>query len=209
MSPAPLYLAMLTMPVNYAIAVIFITSTVAMMFSVSGEEADFLRYRVVDNAVGVAIVCGVGLLLWRTSRADWWCTAAMTAGTLADTATADEPIQWRDALASRLLQLRTETVEAAALPDTTPAFAPSWTYLAAAEDLTRSLVGPHANHGPRPDGPFLAGRLRAVEQRCTTDGSAQDEDGPKPDGRPSTRPVLDVVRMAGAVTLLHRAERKG
>jgi uncharacterized membrane protein YccC len=202
-----LYVAMLAMPVNYAVAVVFITATVAMMFAVSGEEADFLRYRVVDNLVGVAIVGGVGLLLWRTSRADWWHAAAMTAGTLADSAAADEPIRWRDTLATRLLQLRTETVEAAALPDATPAFAPTWTYLAAAEDLTRALVGPRVDHRPRENGPALAARLRVIEQRCSTVGWAGDGDGAPAVTWAPTRTALDVARMADAVTLLHRAER--
>jgi uncharacterized membrane protein YccC len=202
-----LYLAMLAMPVNYAVAVVFITATVAMMFAVSGEEADFLRYRVVDNLVGVAIVCGVGLLLWRTSRADWWHAAAMTAGTLAESAAADEPIRWRDALATRLLQLRTETVEAAALPDATPAFAPTWTYLAAAEDLTRAIVGPRVDHHPPENAPSLAAHLRVIEQRCSTDGSVGDDHVPSAVIQPATRTALDVARMADAVTLLHHAER--
>jgi uncharacterized membrane protein YccC len=202
-----LFPAMVAMPVNYGVAVVFITSTVAMMFAASGEEADFLRYRVVDNLLGVLIVGGVGLVLWRTTRADWWRVAAMTAGALGATAASDEPVDRRDMLATRLIQLRTETVEAAALPDMTAAYAPTWTYLAAAEDLTRTFVGPAVTGGSVPDGGALADRLRDIERRCAPNGETA-ADGAPALSPARTRAALDVTRMAGAVTLLRRAEAR-
>src|SRR5262249_18541258 len=134
--------AMMLMPINYGAAVALITCAVALLYSVSGEEADFLQFRVVDNAIGVAVVCGVGLLLWRTSRGEWWGLAGLTAGSLADAVGSTDGEPMRNKLMTRAIQLRTETVEATALPDNTPDFAAAWTYVAAAEDLIRALVMP-------------------------------------------------------------------
>ncbi|HEY7622285.1 MAG TPA: FUSC family protein, partial [Solirubrobacteraceae bacterium] len=136
--------AMMLMPINYGAGVAFITCAVALLYSASGEEADFLQFRIVDNVVGVAVVCGVGLLLWRTSRDDWWRVAGLTAGSLANTVGLTDRAPLRTELMTRAIQLRTETVEATALPDNTPEFAAAWTYVAAAEDLIRALVMPGA-----------------------------------------------------------------
>ena len=199
--------AMFLMPVNYGAAVAFITCTVSMMFAVSGEEADFLRYRVVDNLVGVAVVCGVGLLLWRTSRADWWRVARLTAGSLAAAIAAGDPASYQDDLVTRALQLRTETVETMALPDSSSATAASWTYTAAAEDLVRTLTGLAGEH-EADDRADLAGQLRDIEERCTPDGTHAAAAGPQA-SMPTTRAALDVARMATAITLLHQGKQQG
>jgi uncharacterized membrane protein YccC len=190
-------------PINYAAGVVFITTAVSLLYATSGEEADFLRFRVVDNAVGVAVVIGVGLLLWRTGRADWWRAARLTAGSLADAADAAQPNEHRDVLVTRAVQLRTETVEAAAIPDTTPAFAASWTYVGAAEDLMRALIGTGSEPIPLDDRAELAHRLRAVEAQCSPDGPQPSAAAP-PSVREATRVGLDVTRMASAVAVLHR-----
>ena len=193
--------AMFLMPVNYGAAVAFITCTVSMMYAVSGEEADFLRYRVADNLVGVAVVCGVGVVLWRTSRADWWRVARLTAGSLAAATASADPTRYRDELVTRALQLRTETVEAAALPDAGPAAAASWTYTAAAEDLIRALAGP-AEQRETGDRAGLAAQLRAIEEHCTPDGTT--DTGPPRAPESATRAGIDVARMITAIALLHQ-----
>jgi hypothetical protein len=174
-------------PINYTAGVAFITTAVSMLYATSGEEADFLRFRVADNAVGVAVVIGVGLVLWRTGRADWWRAARLTAGSLADAVAAAEPSAHRDVLVTRAVQLRTETVEVAALPDTTPAFA---AYVGAAEDLMRALVGPASDPMPTDGRVELARRLRAVEAQCSPDEPT----------RPCRRPTLVPRPRAGPPT---------
>lgn len=203
---AALLPAMFLMPVNYGAAVAFITCTVSMMYAVSGEEADFLRYRVVDNLVGVAVVCGVGLLLWRASRDDWWRVARLAAGSLADATASPDPARRRDELVTRALQLRTETVETTALPDASSGAAASWTYTAAAEDLIRALAGPAADSQPG-DRTELTARLRAIEDHCTPRGTQAISwpQAPVPD----TREALDVARMATAVGLLRQPGNTG
>ena len=146
--------------------------------------------------------------------------AQRMATTLAATVEAGDPGRQRSELLTRALQLRTETIESAAIAGTGPGFGAAWTYLAAAEDLGRTLVGPEAHAGPRPDGVPLAAALRVVEQRCDP---AADSDavvaagaalgGPAPAGtatartpRPTTRATLDVARMAAAVDALQRLE---
>jgi hypothetical protein len=193
--------AMMLMPINYGAAVAFITCAIALLYSVSGEEADFLQFRVVDNAIGVAVVCGVGLLLWRTSRDDWWRVAGLTAGSLAGAVDSTDRAPLRNELMTRAIQLRTETVEATALPDNTPEFAAAWTYVAAAEDLIRALVMPGAGD----DRAGLAAPLRVIEARC---GAEAGDPPSTTDGapRPATRSGLDVARMAAAVEALRRAE---
>ena len=44
---------LLLMPINYGFAVTFITAAVGMLFTSSGDQADFIRYRVAENAIGV------------------------------------------------------------------------------------------------------------------------------------------------------------
>jgi uncharacterized membrane protein YccC len=180
---------------------VFITSTVALLFSAGGEETDFLKFRVLDNAVGVAIVAAVGVLMWRASSADWWRVAGLSAHSLAKTLESDPPAQRRRELITRALQLRTETVDAAALPDVTPAFVASWTYLAAAENLIRMLVGPKPMTETVENRAALAADLRAIGARCRpTDGAAPvGRQSPEP---PATLAGLAVARMGTAVTVL-------
>jgi uncharacterized membrane protein YccC len=210
--------AVFLMPINYGAAVFFITCTVSLMYTVSGEESDFLRFRVVDNAVGVAVVCGVGLLLWHTSRDDWWRCAGRAATALA--AAVVDPVagRHRDTLVTRSLQLRTETVEAAALPARGAAFAAAWTFVAAAEDLVRAILLPEDGAPPPAVRSALAARLQAIAARCldgvpaggAPPGAPQaPPPGPAaPSGSPpapsETRAELDVARMATAVDLLQR-----
>ena len=112
--------AMFLMPVNYGAAVAFITCTVSMMYAVSGEEADFLRHRVADNLVGVAVVCGVGVVLWRTSRADWWRVARLTAGSLAAAiASADPTSEQRETGDRAGLAAQLRAIEEHCTPDGT------------------------------------------------------------------------------------------
>jgi uncharacterized membrane protein YccC len=196
---------LLLMPINYGAAMVFITSMVALLFSAGGEETDFLKFRVLDNAVGVAIVAAVGVLMWRASRADWWRVAGLTARSLARAIESDQPAQRRDELVTRALQLRTETVNAAALPDGTPAFVASWTFLAAAENLIRMLVGPKTMTETAENRSALAADLRAIVARCSpTDAAAQV--GGQPPEPPSTLAGLAVTRMGTAVALLHQQD---
>jgi uncharacterized membrane protein YccC len=196
---------LLLMPINYGAAMMFITSMVALLFSAGGEETDFLKFRVLDNAVGVAIVAAVGVLMWRASSADWWRVAGLTARSLAKTLESDRPAQRRDELITRALQLRTETVDAAALPDITPAFVASWTYLAAAENLIRMLVGPKPITETVENRAALAADLRAIGARCSpTTGSAPV--GGQPAEPPATLAGLAVTRMGTAVTVLLQRE---
>lgn len=199
---AALLPAMFLMPVNYGAAVAFITCTVSMMYAVSGEEADFLRYRVADNLVGVAVVCGVGLLLWRTSRADWWRVARLAAGSLANAAASPDPASHRDELLTRAFQLRTETAEEAAVPDAGRDVAAYWTYTAAAEDLIRALAGPPREREAGPAS--LAAPLRAIEEHCTPAGALAGAWPKAP--VPATRAALDVTRMATVITALQQAD---
>jgi Fusaric acid resistance protein-like len=74
-------------PINYAASVTCITCMVSMLYTISGEESDFLKFRVLDNAVGVAAVAAVGLLLARSSTDDWWRVARLTARSTASSAT--------------------------------------------------------------------------------------------------------------------------
>ena len=219
---AALLPAMFLMPVNYGAAVFFITCTVSMMYAVSGEESDFLRFRVVDNAVGVAVVCAVSLLLWNTSRGDWWRSAGRAALALA--AAVVDPVagRHRDTLVTRSLQLRTETVEAAAMPAHGAAFAAAWTFVAAAEDLVRAILLPEDGAPPPAARSALAARLQAIAARCLDSlpggagspaaspapppGTAAPRESPPP---PETRAELDVARMATAVDLLQRAAPGG
>ncbi len=194
---------LLLMPINYGAAMVFITCVVALLFSAGGEETDFLKFRVLDNAVGVGIVAAVGMLMWRASSEDWWRVASLTARSLAGALESDRPEQRRDELITRALQLRTETVDAAALPDATPAFAASWTFLAAAEDLIRMLVGPQPITQTIQNRSLLAAQLRAIAARCSpTDDTALTRG--RPAEPPSTLAALAVTRMGTAVALLHQ-----
>jgi uncharacterized membrane protein YccC len=192
---------MLLVPVNYAAGVVFITAAVGMLFSAGGTIQDFISSRVADDAIGAGVVCGIGLLLWHTRREDWWRSARLMAGSLADAAGSSPPAQRRDELVMRALQLRTETVEAAALPMTTPASGAMWTYLAASEDLIRLLTGPSGQ--PVDDAVGLAGRLRVIEAQCLPTGASK----PGVDVPPHSASTLageEVARMATAVAALHR-----
>jgi hypothetical protein len=182
---------------------IFITCMVALLFSASGEETDFLKFRVLDNAVGVAIVATVGVLLWRASSNDWWRVARLTARSLAAALQSSRPAQHRDELITRALQLRTETVDAAALPDAIPAFAASWTYLAAAEDLIRILVGPKPLTETARNRSTLAAQLLAIAARCSSTAGTPRAGG-QPSETPFTLAALAVTRMANAVTVLRQ-----
>jgi hypothetical protein len=202
---------LLLMPVNYGAAMVFITSAVGCLFAAGGNARDFLAFRFVDNLIGVAVVGAIGLVLWHTSRADWWLTARLTVRSLASAARSPAPQQYRDELVTRALQLRTETIEAAALPGTSQSFAAAWTFVAAAEDLMRLMVGPDAR--PLPEPAATARRLGEVESRC--------QPGPQvkvPAARSACaarsasaaeEPIAQVLadteieRMAAAVALLH------
>jgi hypothetical protein len=85
-----------------------------------------------------------------------------------------------------------------------PGVAASWTYTAAAEDLIRALTGPPGEREAY-DRADLAGRLRAIEKRCTPDETQVAAAGPQAP-MPTTRAALDVARMATAITLLHQQE---
>ena len=193
-----------------------------MMYAVNGEESDFLRFRVVDNAVGVAVVCAVSLLLWNTSRDDWWRSAGRAALALA--AAVVDPVagRHRDTLVTRSLQLRTETVEAAAMPANGAAFAAAWTFVAA----RRTSSGPSCSRRTaprrrRPAARSPPGSRRSPPTAWTASpgapgspaassapppGTAAPRESPPP---PETRAELDVARMATAVDLLQRAAPGG
>jgi hypothetical protein len=146
------------------------------------------------------------------------------AGSLARGVVDPHPTRHREELATRALQLRTETVEVGSIPDTSPAFDASWTYLAAAEDLIRMLTGPQAL-GAQEDGRGVLGpSLEAIEARCAVEaarrrypdeasGSLTSARPPAP-ARPSaavgtpaaaTRGEVDLARMATAVAVLVEA----
>jgi hypothetical protein len=44
------------MPIDYGAGLVFVTRTVAMIYSCTGEVTDFLKFRVLDDLVGVAVV---------------------------------------------------------------------------------------------------------------------------------------------------------
>jgi uncharacterized membrane protein YccC len=192
---------MILMPINYGAGVVFITSMVAVLYSATGEESDFLHFRVLDNLAGAGVVLAIGLLLWRSSETDWWRIAGATARSLAGTLRSDRRREHRGELLQRLLQLRTETVNAAALPDTASEWGASWTFVVAAETLIALLTGrrPMAVD-PARDGP-LADRLDEVVARG--DEVLAGEPLPqRPAGPATTMPELQVARMEAAVTLL-------
>jgi uncharacterized membrane protein YccC len=185
-------------PFNYAVAVTFITTAVAMLFSASGSEADFLRFRVADNAIGVAIVLGIGLVLWRTGFDDWWRSARNMARSLAAAFSSLQPARFRDELLTRAFQLRAETVEVAALPDATPAFNATWSFGAAASTLIRTvdrLVE---------DGASVAARLDAIAEACEPHPPRVATAAAEPVPRISRLVNQEVSRMAQAVALLHQ-----
>jgi uncharacterized membrane protein YccC len=190
-------------PINYAASVTCITCMVSMLYTVSGEESDFLKFRVLDNAVGVAAVAAVGLLLARSSTDDWWRVARLTARSLAAALTSTHPATHRDALITRALQLRTETVDAAALPDATPEFAASWSFLAAAENLIRILTGPKPTTEPIDSRRLLARQLQTIAEPGSPTAPA-DEQPPDPPPPPTTLAAMAVTRMSTAVAVLRR-----
>ena len=154
---------LLLMPINYGFAVMFITAAVGMLFTSSGDQADFIRYRVAENAIGVAVVLAVGLLLWRTRPADWWLLARRMRRALVSALRSSSPESHRDDLVTAALALRSETVEVESVPGATAAFAAAWTYVAAAENLARILVGPHAE--PLDHRELLAARMEGARRR--------------------------------------------
>jgi hypothetical protein len=198
---------LLLMPVNYGTAMVFITSAVGCLFAAGGNARDFLAFRFADNLIGVAVIGGIGLVLWHTSRADWWLTARLTVRSLASAASSPAPQRYRDELVTRALQLRTETIEAAALPGTSQAFGAAWTFVAAAEDLMRLIVGPEAC--PLPDPAAAARRLGEVESGCQPGPSVKvpaAREAP-PEASTAIAQVLadtEIERMATAVALLHQ-----
>jgi uncharacterized membrane protein YccC len=205
---------LLLMPVNYGAAMVFITSAVGCLFAAGGNARDFLAFRFADNLIGVAVIGAIGLVLWHTSRADWWLTARLTVRSLASAARSPAPQRYRDELVTRALQLRTETIEAAALPGTSKSFAAAWTFVVAAEDLMRLMVGPEGR--PLPDPAGSVRRLGEVENRCqpgpavkvpaareaSTAAAASGASGAE---EPIAQVLADseIERMAAAVALLH------
>jgi uncharacterized membrane protein YccC len=190
-------------PINYAASVTCITCMVSMLYTVSGEESDFLKFRVLDNAVGVAAVAAVGLLLARSSTDDWWRVARLTARSLAAALTSTHPAAHRGELITRALQLRTETVDAAALPDATPEFAASWSFLAAAENLIRILTGPKPTTEPIDSRRLLARQLQTIAEPGSPTAPA-DEQPPDPPPPPTTLAAMAVTQMSTAVAVLRR-----
>jgi len=193
---------LLLMPVNYGAAMVFITSAVGCLFAAGGNARDFLAFRFVDNLIGVAVIGGIGLVLWHTSRADWWLTARLTVRSLASTAASPAPQQHRDELVTRALQLRTETIEAAALPGTSQAFGAAWTFVAAAEDLMRLMAGPDAR--PLPDPDAAVRRLGEIESRCQPSPPGAVPAARKAPAADQLQADAEIERMAAAVTLLHQ-----
>ena len=193
---ALLWLGLMLMPINYGAAMIFITSTVGLMFAAGGTVEDFVSYRVEDTLVGAAIAAAIGLLLWHTKRRDWWRAAGRMAAALADAAASREPARHRDRLVMKALALRTETVEGAALPTAGPAFGAAWLYTAASEALVRTLTGPSAAPLDDPE-PIVTG-LRAVASACEADDAA--------DAVPASRSAAgeELTAMATAIAELRR-----
>lgn len=196
------------MAVNYGAGVVFVTCAVAMFYSAIGEESDFLGFRLLDNAVGVAVVCAVGLLLWRSSSDDWWRVARLTACSLAVAIVSQDRTRYRDELITRGLQLRAQTVETAAIPDIGASFAAAWLYGAAAQDLTSALVGARPQVDERDDPAALAARLRALEAWSATGPSSRSHFSLQSAPEPMTRAGLDITRMETAVAVLGREQRR-
>jgi hypothetical protein len=191
----------LAIPINYAVAVAFITCAVAMLFSSGSpsDVSDFLHFRVIENAIGVAAVCVVGLLLWHTGPGDWWASARALVRTLADAFESRTPKQRRDELLTRIWQLRTETIEVGALPDASSGFNVAWSFLAGAESLARILLGTVQR---RVDDPAaIAVRLRAIERACNPENIQTPPMIDEP--WPRTLADQEVSRMADAVDYLH------
>jgi uncharacterized membrane protein YccC len=186
-------------PINYATSVTFITCAVAVLYSASGEEADFLRYRILENAIGVSIVIGIGLVLWHTGANDWWMSARSMARSLGEAYRGKAPARWLDELATRMFTLRTETIEVSAIPDTSPAFAASWSYGAGVESLLWFLAGRTARSVAQPQA--VAERLMAIAAACEPTPPAADlqvtDDA-------STLEDQELDRMARAINYLHR-----
>jgi hypothetical protein len=175
-----------------------------VLYSASGEEADFLKYRILENAIGVSIVIGIGLILWHTGANDWWMSARSMARSLAEAYRARDPSRWVDELATRLFTLRTETIEVSAIPDTSPAFAASWSYGAGVESLLWILAGRTARTVAEP---------RAVAERLTEIAAACEPAPPEADlevkDNASTFEDQELDRMARAINYLHRSLADG
>jgi uncharacterized membrane protein YccC len=193
---------LLLMPVNYGVAVGFITVTVGMLFASGGNQDEFLDYRFEDQLIGATIAVLVGLSLWHTRREQWWRAARETATALADTVLDPEPRRRHDALVMDVLVLRAETAEGIALRGAGRPFAPAWIFTAAAEQLVRTLTGVHAE--PVADAPQLAARLRRIAADC----HAVEAGGPPP---PAAVPALhrdaaleEISEMEHAVDALRR-----
>ena len=192
---------LLAIPINYAVAVTFITCAVALLFA-SGPPSDltdFLQFRVLENAIGVATVCVIGLLLWRTATDDWWVSARGMARSLARAYESPLPSHHREDLLNRTLQLRTETIEVAAMPEISAAFSVAWSFLAGAENLIRILLG--SAHRPVNGRAAIAARLRAVERACEPQ-SGQPVAAASEQRVASTLAEQEVDRMAEAVIYL-------
>src|SRR5262249_40175317 len=154
---------------------------VATLFSISGEQADVFRFRVAENAIGVGIVCLVGLLLLRTGLDDWWLSARGMARSLADALRTPHPRLSREELLVHTLQLRTETIEIAAVPESTPAFNVAWGFVAGAENLIRVVFDSAAEAIRQPDA--IAERLQQVANAC---GGGRQNVVATPERAPST-----------------------
>jgi hypothetical protein len=192
---------LMLMPINYGAGVLFITCMVAMLYSATGEESDFLHFRVLDNLAGAGVVIAVGLLLWRSSNADWWRIAGLTARALARVLRTTERAACRSELMTRVVQIHTETVNAAALPDGAPESAGSWMFVVAVENLVGLLVG-RRPVAPDPEGdPALAARLDRVADHCEAIQRGAGGRG-QPPGPDTALPELELARMETAVTLL-------
>ena len=183
---------LLLMPINYGVAVGFVTVTVGLLFASGGNQGDFLDYRVEDQLVGAGIALIVGLALWRTQRDGWWAAARETATELARAAADPVPARHREALVMDMLVLHDETAEGVALRGAERPFVAAWTFTIAATGLVRTLTGPEAE--PVVDGQELAARLRAVAAACERDGSFAPVPSPRPDA---------ITKMEQALATLH------
>jgi hypothetical protein len=185
---------LLLMPINYGVAVGFVTVTVGLLFASGGNQGDFLDYRVEDQLLGAGIALLVGLALWRTQRDGWWAAAHQASADLARAAADPSPSAHRDALVMDLLVLHDETAEGVALRGPQRPFAAAWAFTVAATTLVRTLTGPDAKSVDNAE--ELARRLRAVAADCHRGDATAPP--PQPDAN-----VDAVAQMQQAIAMLH------